>query len=142
MNKNKPLKYYRIAIDGIDKSGKDVIQPYMYYLADAKYLCRTRGIISILVYNKMYNRENEYDYEEAEKLTLNVLLTVNKEDWEMRCKIAEEPYINYEVHSAAFNEVYEELKAKNLPVLTFNTSEMTPFQIAKEIANHMTKLNS
>lgn len=134
------LKIYTIAIDGIDKAGKDLVRTYVYYLGGARYICNARGIMSMCVYADMNNRGYAYDADQQIHV-LNVLLEVDKEDWEIRCKNTNEKMIDYDTHTAEFRKCYESLKNGGLPTATFNTSRMTPYDIAKEIVSIMHKLN-
>ncbi len=135
------MKLYNIVLDGIDKTGKDTIRQYIFYLQNAKYICNTRGYMAMKVYSKLYNRDYEYDIEN-QKYILNVLLTADKEDWEIRCKITNEPKIDYEQHSKEFYSVYEELTNAGYHTLIFNTSRLTPCEIAKKILEYINNVNS
>ena len=107
------MTVYNIVLDGIDKTGKDTIRQYIFYLQNAKYICTTRGYMSMVVYSKIFNRDYEYDIEN-QKNTLNVLLTADKADWEIRCKITNEPKIDYDLHTKEFNEVFDCFKGYTL----------------------------
>lgn len=137
---NNPLKFHTICIDGIDKTGKDTLKPYLWPMSKQKYLTQTRGIISMIAYCKIYGRPYAYDIEQH-KYILQVVLTCDLEDWKLRCEITNEPKISYTLHQSIFNEVIEEVK-KYCHVLTFNTSEVTPYQIAQEVLAYMEILNS
>lgn len=134
------LKCYQIFLDGIDKTGKDLIRSYIFYLGKGKYICIARGIASMRVYSALYNRPYEYD-DACQKNVVNVLLTVDKEDWEVRCKAANEPLTNYEKEKALFEKEFLALEDKGYDVLRFNTSKFTPYVIAKLIIKHMEKIN-
>lgn len=136
----KPMRYFQIFLDGIDKTGKDLIRSYIFYLGKGRYICVARGIASMRVYSKLYNRPYEYD-ETTQMNVVNVLLTVDKEDWEIRCKAANEPLTNYDKETKMFNDEFVELEDKGYDVLRFNTSKFTPYIIAKLIIKHMEKLN-
>ena len=142
------LKVFNIELDGIDKCGKDSIRPYVFYLEPGKYLCRARGLISQIAYAKLYKRNIEWDGADYAKNTLFVLLEVNKHDWEIRCKLTNEPNtgFTYEEMTQAFKLALYELKERfNVPenqILVFNTSEYTPYAIADEIKTHLEYLNN
>lgn len=142
------LKVFNIELDGIDKCGKDSIRPYVFYLEPGKYLCRARGLISQLVYAKLYKRDIEWETNDYIKNTLFVLLDVDKEDWEIRCKITNEPKpdFTYEEMTQAFYKVRWELenhyKVPNRHILLLNTSDWTPYDIAKKIIQHLDYLNN
>ena len=137
------MRYYRAYIDGIDKTGKDLICTYVSELSNHKYLVKPRGIISMMAYSKIYNREYVYDLEK-EKDVLNVLLTVNYEDWKVRCKLNKEKDVtndDYDYHSSTFKSYYDLLKHHDFPTLIYNTSELTPYNIAKDIVKHLDMMN-
>ena len=142
------LKVFNIELDGIDKCGKDSVRPYVFYLEPGKYLCRARGLISQIAYAKLYKRKLEFDAETYTKNTLFVLLEVDKQDWEIRCKLTNEPNtgFTYEEMTQAFKLALYELKERfNVPenqIFVFNTSEHTPYAIAKEITTHLEYLNN
>ena len=142
------LKVFNIELDGIDKCGKDSVRPYVFYLEPGKYLCRARGLISQIAYAKLYKRKLEFDAEMYTKNTLFVLLEVNKQDWEIRCKLTNEPNagFTYEEMTQAFKLALYEVKERfNVPenqILVFNTSEYTPYAIADKIKTHLEYLNN
>lgn len=142
------LKVFNIELDGIDKCGKDSVRPYVFYLEPGKYLCRARGLISQIAYAKLYKRDIEWDGTDYAKNTLFVLLEVNKHDWEIRCKLTNEPNtgFTYEEMTQAFKLALYEFKERfDVPenhILVFNTSEYTPYAIADEIKTHLEYLNN
>ena len=133
------MKYFSICIDGIDKTGKDTLLGFIDLLSNHKYVINVRGMLSQLAFAELYNRDYKYDIS-TQQYILNVLLTANKEDWEVRCKLTKEPKISYEANSIAFESAYKLLKNNNLPVIRFDTSTMTPYMIAKEIIKYLDKL--
>lgn len=142
------LKVFNIELDGIDKCGKDSVRPYVFYLEPGKYLCRARGLISQIAYAKLYKRDILWDGEDYAKSTLFVLLEVDKKDWEIRCKLTNEPNtgFTYEEMTQAFKLALYELKERfNVPenhILVLNTSDYTPYAIAEEIASCLIYLNN
>lgn len=142
------LKVFNIELDGIDKCGKDSVRPYVFYLEPGKYLCRARGLISQIAYAKLYKRNIEWDGADYAKNTLFVLLEVDKQDWEIRCKLTNEPNtgFTYEEMTQAFKLALYELKERfDVPenhILVFNTSEYTPYAIADKIKTHLEYLNN
>lgn len=142
------LKVFNIELDGIDKCGKDSVRPYVFYLEPGKYLCRARGLISQIAYAKLYKRNIEWDGADYAKNALFVLLEVDKQDWEIRCKLTNEPNtgFTYEEMTQAFKLALYELKERfDVPenhILVFNTSEYTPYAIADEIKTHLEYLNN
>lgn len=135
------IKYNTIYLDGIDKTGKDLIANYIVHLSNGKYIVNSRGIISLIAYSKLYNRN--YNYELSNEVNnINVYLKVDYDDWYIRCKINNEPFIDYDKNISIFNETFKELKNnKNMKLLQFNTSDNTPYKIAKKIVNYINKLN-
>ena len=125
------MRYYTVVLDGIDKTGKDTIWGYVDYLSGRKYVINSRGVMSQIAYSELYNRP----------FALNVLLTVEKEDWETRCKITHEPPIDYEKNMAAFNKAFEKLMDAGMPVARIDTTNMTPYMAAKSIIMAMNALN-
>ena len=135
------LKYYNIEIDGIDKTGKDTLCQYLYRMSNKQYSIKVRGIISLIAYSKLFHRNVEYDLSSINKNTIYVVLTANEEDWKIRCKITNEQSIDFTKHVNAFNDALVQLSDKGFNVLVFDTSTMTPYQIAKEIISECNLLN-
>lgn len=136
----RKFKYYHIVLDGIDKVGKDLVRSYIYYLGKQKYICTARGFMSMQSYAIIFDRDYQYSLE-TQKYVLNVLLTADKEDWLIRCKNTNEHVIEYETHTKAFEEMYALLKDNGYKTMRFNTSEITPYQIAKQIVEYAEKLD-
>lgn len=88
----------------------------------------------MVVYSNLENRGYNYDMS-TQKNIINVLLTADKEDWLIRCKNTGEKIIDYETHTAEFNKVFNDLQNAGYKVLQYNTSKMTPYQIAKDIVD-------
>ena len=132
------LKYYTIFLDGIDKCGKDTIANYIWRL-DKRLNVLCRGWPSLVVYASKYKRNVEYELPSTTIVYIHI--TVDKEDWKIRCETTNEPMISYENDLLDFYNVFNILKANNYKVLEYNSSEMTPYQIAKYIVNYMKKLN-
>lgn len=80
----------------------------------------------------MFNRGFKYDIGSFID-TLFVFLDVCKEDWEIRCKVSNEPNISYESHYAMYEEAIEEFKSEGCRFIRYNTSEMSMYSIAKDI---------
>ena len=102
------MKYYSICIDGIDKTGKDTLLGFIDRLSNHKYIINVRGMLSQIAYSDLYKRDFNYDLSTQQHI-LNVLLTADKEDWEVRCKLTREPAINYEDNCEVFEEAYTAL---------------------------------
>ena len=145
----KNIKVFNIEFDGIDKCGKDTVKSQIWYFAPGMYLPRARGLISQIAYAKLYNRDVNYDIDAGYvKNTLFVLLDVDKDDWNIRCKLTNEPAsdFTYDEMREAFIFAIRYLKDRfNIPderILMFNTSQMTSFNIAKEVTTRLKRLNS
>lgn len=145
----KNVKVFNIEFDGIDKCGKDTVKSQIWYFAPGMYLPRARGLISQLAYAKLYKRDVNYDIERGYVMnTLFVLLEVDKQDWEIRCKLTNEPSMDftYEEMTQAFKLALYELKERfNVPedrILVFNTSEYTSYTIASIITTRLEYLNN
>lgn len=145
----KNVKVFNIEFDGIDKCGKDTVKSQIWYFAPGMYLPRARGLISQLAYAKLYKRDVNYDVERGYVMnTLFVLLEVDKQDWEIRCKLTNEPSMDftYEEMTQAFKLALYELKERfNVPedrILVFNTSEYTSYTIASIITTRLEYLNN
>lgn len=93
----------------------------------------------MVAYSNLNNRGYQYDIS-TQKNIVNVLLTVDKEDWLIRCKNTGETVIDYEKHTKAFDDAFETLKANGMHTLTFNTTHQTPYIIANLILQWMAHL--
>lgn len=118
-----------LEIDGQDKVGKDTVLRYIELLSNYKYVIKSRGILSQLVYNDKFNRQ--YDYSLYYKPFV-VLLTADPVDLHVRHKIAKEPKSNIAKDAEAFSAYANLLRRKGIRVVEFNTSEISAMQIAKE----------
>lgn len=125
---------YTIEIEGIDKTGKDLIKQYIIELSNYKYVVHTRGILSNMVYAEKYNRDFDYiiNYK-----PIIIYLEVNRDDWDIRCKINHEPKIDYELDLNLFEKYINTLKTQEVMILRYNTSEITPINIAKSVLNYI-----
>ena len=94
----------------------------------------------MIAYNDLFNRPYLYEYEKQTGV-LNVLLTVKYDDWKIRCKVTNEPSLDFEAHTKAFEKARFELVDAGQFVPIFDTSEYSPYQIAKKIVEIMAKLN-
>lgn len=135
---NKTLKYYTIVLDGIDKSGKDTIAKFIWNL-DKRLNVFVRGWPSLVVYAEKFNRNCSYEL--PYKNAIYVRCDVDKIDWLIRCKMTNEQDINYEYDSNLFNKAFYTLLNNNYYVLHFNTSKLTPYDIATQIVQFIKNLN-
>lgn len=132
---------HNIAFEGMDKTGKDIIYQYVKKLGNCKYILMDRGIISNVTYARIYNRDYSYDINQFKDWLL-VYLHCDEEDWNIRCKLSNEPSINYATHLNEFNKTVEFFKNTNFNVLTINTSHVTPYDAANLILKEIERLNS
>ena len=51
------LKFYEIEVEGIDKTGKDLLTHYIVLMSKYKYSVNTRGVLTQMVYNEKFNRK-------------------------------------------------------------------------------------
>lgn len=149
------MKVFNIEFDGIDKSGKDSIMQQIFSMMPNKYIPKARGLISQIAYSKLYHRS--YTYEVSEGYidnTLFVYLTLDKDDWKVRCDISKEFLANkyrsdledelkYESNVAAFDYAYNYLVSKygDSHFMRFNTSELTPYKIMTQVLLYIEALN-
>ena len=127
-------------------------------VAPNKYIPKARGLISQVAYADLYKRDAEYLVSDGYiENTLFVLLTVNEDDWNVRCKLPGEHEKNksrsdmeaavvYESNMQAFLKAYARLTNKygdryGDHFMIFNTSEMTPFQIITKVVERLEELN-
>lgn len=127
-------KHLFICMEGIDKTCKDLLSSYIWYLSKGKNVqMYNRGLISALAYAEIYDRDIEVDFE-AQRRFKFVYLTADKKDWEIRCKLSNEPKIDYEKNLSAFERAKELVKQKGYEVHEYNVStDGSIYQIAKKI---------
>lgn len=156
----KKFKVFNIEFDGMDKSGKDSIMRQIFSCRPNMYIPKSRGIMSQIAYGKMFNRDYEYELESGYcKNTLFVYLTVNEDDWNIRCDLTNEHALNekrkdveskitYNKSNICFEYAYEYIlkyfKENGISedhIMKFNTSEYTPVQIIKLVCERLDKMN-
>lgn len=152
-------KVFNVEFDGIDKAGKDSIMHQIFAVAPNKYIPKSRGLLSQIAYSKLYNRDSIYDVTEGYIAnTLFVLLTVDEDDWNVRCKLTGEHEKNkarsdmegavvYKSNSEVFTYAYNYLVEKfgdkyGNHFMLFNTSQTTPINIIKEVVARLEELNN
>ena len=124
-----------IEIEGHDKTGKDTIAKYIEQLGGYKYTLNVRGVLTQLVYNDKFNRNNEYMMTYK---PLIVLLSTQPEDVEIRCRMTKEPKINVVKDTLVYEKYAKYLEETGYAVVwRYNTSEMTPYQIGKDIVKRL-----
>lgn len=136
------MKINKIIVEGVDKTGKDLICKYLIRLSNFKYEVHSRGVISNEVYDILYAREG---YERVlDKDTMYVLLDADKDDLDIRFKITNEPEIkNLNTHRILFKTIFDRMMIDNEHDyhLEFNTSRLTPYMIAKKILRDVEEIN-
>ena len=129
----------RIEVEGADRCGKDTLVGYLDYMSNRQIPVSSRGLLSTLVYNDIYNRfmstERQKEMIDGNKETLIVLLYGYSDDIKLRCKITHEPEIDVIRDMNTFYEYGLKLQEQGLKVLFYNTSEKTPYEIAKDVIN-------
>ena len=128
-----------IEIEGHDKNGKDTIAKYIEQLGNYAYSINVRGILTQLVYNDKFSRNNTYILTYK---PLIILLSTNPKDVEIRCRMTKEPKINVLKDTEVYESYARYLEEKDLAIVwRFNTSLNTPFQLGNEIVQRLKGLN-
>jgi len=127
----------RVEIEGIDRTGKDTLMRYIDYMSNRTMVVKTRGLMSNIAYADLYNRFLSTQYVnqllEANKETLIVYLTADKEDWEVRMKIAGHEHLDFTKNEMAFEYAKRVIRGANILFFEFNTTKQTPYQIAEMV---------
>lgn len=124
----KIMKIYTVSFDGIDKTGKSTLVQYLARMSNFTLNILDRGPITNIVWNEIQGRKVCYDIEMWKK-TLFVRLTVDKEDWEIRCRVHSEADMpmSFEDMNAAYDKIFNKFKYYGFYVMEFNTSKMTEY---------------
>ena len=125
-------------IEGIDKTGKDLVKAYITLLSDYKYIVQSRGLLSNMVYAEKYGRD--YDYSLVYR-PIVVYLGVDEEDRRVRCTLTNEPNINADADKRLFNKYKTKLRESGITIYEFNTTHQTPYQIATQVLELIEKGN-
>lgn len=125
-------KYWELEIDGPDKTGKDLLCRYLCELSGWRFSINVRGVISQAVYAKKFKRNFSYDMRDFSKNKILILLKADPEDLLVRCKMTNEQMYDFEQDAKLFHAVATEL-SKTHRVMVYNTSHLTPYDIAKDI---------
>lgn len=128
-----------IEIEGHDKNGKDTIHKYIEQLGGYKYTLNVRGLLTQLVYNDKFSRNNEYlmTYK-----PLIILLSADETDVEIRCRMTKEPKINSKKDTEVYEFYANKLETLNAAVIwRYNTSEQTPYKIGQDIVKRLEEIN-
>lgn len=135
-------KIHEIVIEGIDKTGKDSLLPYLESLGNYYYIINVRGLLSQLAYNDLYHREYEYEIPDLSHI-LFVLLDSDDKDLDIRFKITNEPEINRRANREAFNKAASFLENRyNANILRINTTEVTPYQASSMILDNIKQMEA
>lgn len=129
-------QYWNIELDGPDKTGKSTIAKYLTMLSNFRFATHDRGYMTQVVYSKKFNRDYEFSTPDKSH-TVYILFYCNQEDHNIRCRINNEPYISYSDDLALFKDVYNKLVEEGYKCLSYNTSKMTAYDIAKDILNNI-----
>ncbi len=121
-----------ISIEGIDKSGKGTVAKYIKLLGNHRHVLLDRGPLSNYMFSQMDHRGYEYDIS-SYKSILFVFLDVAYADWDVRCRACHEPSICYADHYANYDAAIQEFTQAGCTVLRFNTTDMTPYNIALSV---------
>lgn len=133
-------KFWNIELDGPDKVGKSTLGQYLTLLSNYRFAMHDRGYMTQVAYAKKFNRQ--FEYSEPDRNTIYILLTVEPEEHAIRCKIHNEPKIDYEKDAELFKEVFYDLSSKGYLTMTFNTSHMSTYELAKEIIKRIDRLEA
>lgn len=125
-----------IEIEGFDKTGKDTLFNYLVKLGNYAYTLNVRGILTQLVYNDKFKRNITYILPYKPFI---ILLDVDDLDHAVRCNSTKEPKINIKKDRDAYYLYANLLRGYGIQIFTYNTSEMTPYQIAQDVIK---KLNN
>ena len=133
-----------LTIEGIDRTGKDTLHRYIERLSNFKYVINTRGIMTQLAYNKKFNRDYTYHLKEYEG-DIIVYLYAEPEDLEVRFKMTNEPKLNdgktlregIEDDLKLFQDISHELADRGFIILKYNTTEDTPYTIARRVISEL-----
>lgn len=131
----------RITIDGVDKTGKDLLVKYIVHLSNHKYVIQARGIISQIAYSEIYGRPYKYDLN-AYKNDVIFYLTAEDEDLKIRHKITNEPKIDLERDKKVFDKTAKYLYKNGIKVIKVDTTHYTPYENAKLIIEYLEELGN
>ena len=131
-----------IILEGIDRCGKGSLHKYLERLGNFKYIIDDRGILTQLVYNEKFNRGVKYNLDEYKK-DLIIYLYADPRDLEIRFKITNEPPLykdlsildGIEKDFDLYNKYVDILDKEGYTIFAYNTSEQTPYRLAKNIIN-------
>ena len=134
---NKKLNYWNIELDGPDKVGKTTIAKYITQLSNYRFATHDRGYMTQVVYSKKFNRHFEYRLPNFN--TVYILLTCDKAEHDIRCKITGEPQIDFNKDMSLFMNVFNHLVRLDYKCLIYNTSQDSFYHIAQDIVEQINK---
>lgn len=121
-----------ICIEGVDRTGKDLLKQYIVQMTNHKHTVISRGLMSGLVYSKLANRDFDYQLDDW-KNVLFVYLTCEQRDLDVRCRISNEPKRDFDKDKQYFDDIVCKLKQHNMNIVEFNSSRETPYGIALQV---------
>ena len=122
----------------MDKTGKDTLSYYLTKLGNYAYTINIRGILTQIVYNDKFSRNNIYVLPYKPFI---VFLDVDNVDHAIRCDITNENKININKDREVFYKYIELLKSYGIQVYIYNTSDITPYRIAQDVIYRLSKTN-
>ena len=130
-----------IVLDGIDKCGKNLLMGVLANL-DRKYILVCRGLQSCLSYDEIYDRPRvKYDFQ-SHRNELFVFLDIEENDWKIRCKLTNEPKIDYNEHNSVFQKTFDVLANSGLTTFRVYPSKDSVYQMAKAILDFADEMNT
>lgn len=130
-----------ITIDGVDRTGKNMLHSYLGLVCNNKYVITDRGILTQIAYNEKFNRHYKYNINNY-KNNIIVYLYADVNDLNIRCKLTNEPKFDIEGDLKLFNEKLLELEKSGFIIFRYNTSKMTPYSIAVDLKRKLAKLDA
>lgn len=137
------MKNWLIQIEGIDKTGKDLLVGYLQQYSDFKYVPYSRGIVSLLVYTEKYKRNYKYDLSSIiTKDWVFVYLDYDVEDIKIRHKLTNHDFMQYMDDYELFEKYLKQIESLGCKVLRYNVSKQTYIEITKDIIKKLEKLEN
>lgn len=135
------MKYWLIQIEGVDKTGKDLLCEYIKQISNYKYVVYSRGIVSLLAYTERYNRNYKYNIESTvNKNWVFIYLTANENDLKIRYKLTNHNYEELKDDKQFFEKYLKDIEKIGCPIFKYNVSEMQYYDIATDIIKKLNEL--
>ena len=128
-----------LTIEGVDKTGKNTLHKYIEQLANHKYVITDRGILTQLVYAQKFNRKHTYNLDWYINNVI-IYLTAENEDLKVRCSITDEKPFDMKGDKSLFELWKLHLQLRGFIVYEYNTSKMTPYEIAIDVIEKVSSL--